>query len=447
MISLDKVDGELILKSNGRYFEWIKGFQKAAASKGLLGIFGFGGAMEVYKPVVHEDIMKKVTDEVGLSATEMATWNSYNTQVGEYERNCSKALMLVEMYVSKEIWERIQVQVVEWDKPHHQKLREIIQSLKKGQGGVYNSFRDAENRRAIDDLPYFTDYHSVVQCLSKLRNLLLERQMWEDNRNSAQLLAAVTYMPSKTSMNNWLSQRLMGTSGPITTLRNIIDQNLHSFDTNATSVVEAFEKVEVEREKESAVRARLGGQVASNHMNMSFAAVEHGGDMANFVGKQRFGVKLHTTSGQDVKRRGPSSSDAVFCYRCRKPGHKSSACMIPESKVTKCYACGGLGHLFRECPNTKARSMGEAKRFPQMSGNSKKREFVTIRNSDGSPRDKIMRKDVPAYHGLMEELHMYDEGAGQGDSDVEDEDDVLLRREDEVAHDQVMAHFGAGTDM
>jgi hypothetical protein len=47
----------------------------------------------------------------------------------------------------------------------------------------------------------------------------------------------------------------------------------------------------------------------------------------------------------------------------------------------------------------------------------------------------------------MEELHMYDEGAGQGDSDVEDEDDVLLRREDEVAHDQVMAHFGAGTDM
>ncbi len=38
MISLDKVDGELILKSNGRYFEWIKGFQKAAASKGLLGI-------------------------------------------------------------------------------------------------------------------------------------------------------------------------------------------------------------------------------------------------------------------------------------------------------------------------------------------------------------------------------------------------------------------------
>jgi hypothetical protein len=105
-----------------------------------------------------------------------------------------------------------------------------------------------------------------------------------------------------------------------------------------------------------------------------------------------------------------------------------------------------MGHLFRECPNTRVKPEGgNVNISPQrgVSDTPRKREFVTIRNHDGSPRDKILRKDVRAYHGLMEEF----QEDRDVDRDVEDDEDVVLAKDDELVHDQVMAYFGAGTDM
>lgn len=100
-----------------------------------------------------------------------------------------------------------------------------------------------------------------------------------------------------------------------------------------------------------------------------------------------------------------------------------------------------MGRLFRECPNTRARPEGG--NINSSTDTPRKREFVTIRNHDGSPRDQILRKDVRVYHGLMEEF----QEDRDVDGDVEDDEDVVLAKDDELVHDQVMAYFGAGTDV
>jgi hypothetical protein len=95
------------------------------------------------------------------------------------------------MYVSEEVFSRIQTQVDEWDKPTHEKLREILKFILNNYGGCYDAYRDSENMAAIMAIPYFSDYTSARKFIDKVRRLLRERKMWEDNRTAAQRNANV----------------------------------------------------------------------------------------------------------------------------------------------------------------------------------------------------------------------------------------------------------------
>ena len=149
-MKIGNIEKDLVLQSNGRYFDWIKGFQKGASALGLLGFFGIGGGVDVYRPTVHADISDTVRRGDHLNSKDTVVWNQYNTQIQEYERNCGKALTLVEAYVSRDVFEKIQTQVRDWDTPNHERLRAIITFLRKTFGGTYEPYRDSENRRAID---------------------------------------------------------------------------------------------------------------------------------------------------------------------------------------------------------------------------------------------------------------------------------------------------------
>jgi hypothetical protein len=45
-----QISKELILEVEVRYYDWIKGFQKAASAQRLMGLLGHSGAASVHHP-------------------------------------------------------------------------------------------------------------------------------------------------------------------------------------------------------------------------------------------------------------------------------------------------------------------------------------------------------------------------------------------------------------
>ena len=99
--------------------------------------------------------------------------------------------------------------------------------LRTHTGGTYDAHRDSDNMSAINAIPFFTDYLSTVKYVNKLCQLLREREMWESNRTTAQRNAGTSYMISDALLNNWLSQRLLGSDSRIVFIRDRVDSGIH----------------------------------------------------------------------------------------------------------------------------------------------------------------------------------------------------------------------------
>jgi hypothetical protein len=443
-IKVGQVDKELVLQNNGRYFEWIKGFKKAASLMGVLGFFGFSGAVEVYRPTIHQDIRDRVEQGLELDSKELSSWNKYNGQMREYEKQCGKCLGLIESYVSREIFDKIQTQVSGWDTPSHVKLKKIVEFLKESHGGTYAAFRDSANMRAMEAIPYFGDYRSAMVNITKMKQLLQEREMWDANRTVAQVNANVSYIPSKAMLNNWLSERLMSENASAMSLRTTIDLGVDSYETNVTKVITMFEKIENDKKRDAEMKTRHGGATnATTSWNMSFVAREE----------------------QEVRVGGGAVTRTEdVCTTCRNLGHKSEVCKADRASLPLCYACGGRGHFKRECANLLAwpaenKSKAINNRPGYVAASGQKRAFqggvvnrytpsvrkstpgmITIRNSDGSPRDKILKRDFRAYRCHLDETVELSREYGTED---DDDESVVLTVEEEACNYEAKRQVGA----
>ena len=317
------VSKELVLQANGRFFDWIKGFQKAAGAQGFLGLFDLAGAVRIHRPKEPTEIADRMAAGRVLNDKEIAAWNLYSHQVQEYEQKCGRALSLIESYVAEEVFDKIQTQVPDWDLPSHVKLQEVLQFIKRGHGGIYDAHRDAENMLAINSIPFFTDHLSAVKYINKLKLYLKEREMWENGRTTAQKLVGTSFLISEALLNNWLSQRLIGSESRMTALRDAIDEVNTPFHKNAEKVIRMFEKLERDKRREDVMKAKHGGE-SQPAWSMSFGAQ---------VGASR----TDTVGGKKRMR------DDHVCFICKEQGHRSFEC--PTKIEEGCLKCGKKGHL------------------------------------------------------------------------------------------------------
>jgi hypothetical protein len=427
----------------------------------MLGLFGLAGAEEVFQPTIHEEIRQMVVERRSMTRNELATWNQYNSQMGEYERFCGKGLAMLEAHVARDIWERVQAQVNEWDRPHHMALQDILNFLRLGYGGTYDEYRNMENRRDMDNIPYFTDHLSTIQCVNRLQRLLKERKMWDENRTQEQIEARITYVPDRNMLNCWLSERLFGDDGTVVALRREIAKGVGTFDENVAKIIGMFELKERDMAQQRAMKLRHDGiQSSAGAQNMSFAAQDEEVDRANYVGKQRFGVNVSQGKNTGDRRtyggRGKGDRSDV-CFGCGKTGHIRRLC--PEAR---CYTCQGLGHLFIDCPIW----LGSKRPYEDVRGGAQSKfsrrgsrvggqstQLVTIRDRGGHERGKIRKTDMAAYQGLLMDMADFKEerdrqqASGGVVNENQDEEELLYL--DEVGtelHDHVMAHFGGEDD-
>ena len=237
-----------------------------------------------------------------------------------------------------------------------------------------------------------------------------------------------------------------------------IDGGTHTFDHNANRVIELFERLERDRMREARMKSRHGGGETSGSWNMSFVAQEQGVEVANYASRQKFGVKVEPRDKQ---------SNLIECFKCHQMGHTADSCpAVGTTSYGKCFSCGGIGHRQRDCPsfrqivtknwggrgfsgrggpsNGRGGNPNSGRGFAARSPSNNKRPLaaVTIRNSDGTSREKLSKNEFVAYRCHMDDIAAVlkeDRGTGEGKEEAEEEEEeAVLTSEEELWHDHVM---------